>query len=473
MVSLCYSWNPKLLSTTSDVVSFGRRGGSWKAAQFFAPFSKRIFQATGWKLAGISGLNWATPLTEFPFMRERIIWTGTFLPPSRQYVPGETIMKIFRRPAVRIGRTHTDARGNRTSILRLQNRGRFTDQTKLYFGIEKHIMERCGLKVVQLVYPVVEIMMNGKPHPTPYARLPEIGPFSDWPNLNTMAIIIEYESESDGWKSIPLHNSNFFTEARPGTRGADSVAAPYLSAVYCRTSALIGGLMRYNYTSELPAWAPETSRFRVLDTFWDHYNQRLETFPAKAWDMPPIRLLSKVEVSKLLDARYRIRHNDGSETRLAMGVKPAEVFQGAGMGTGLQRKTCDLCFIVSVDAVQLSDPYLTILIILQHNLHDQDIFGPATHNFAKPPQCTSGETGADTCVRCSRLNRPCTWTSRTNLIARGWTGLGVSPALFLQPRSIQPPESNQEMRELEFNDDGDGDGDGDEDDVGDQDEEES
>jgi hypothetical protein len=471
MVSLCYYWNPKLLRTTSNVVSFGRNGISWKAAQFFAPFSERIFKATGWKLAGIAGLNWTTPLTESSWTRERTIWTGTFLPPSRQYVPGQTMMKIFRRPAVRIGRTAIDSKGHRTSMLRLQHRSRFTDHTRLNFGIEKHIMERCGLKHGQVIYPVVEIMLNGKPHPTPYARLPDVGPFSDWPNLNTMAIIIEYESESDGWKSIPLHNSQFFTVARPGTLGADSAAAPYLSAVYCRTSALIGGLMRYNYTGSLPPWAPKTSRFRVLDTFWDHYNQRIETSPAKAWDIAPIRLLSKVEVSQLLDARYRIKHNDGSETRLAMGVKPAGVFQGAGMGSGLERKLCDLCFIASVDAVHLFDPYLPILIILQHNLHDQDIFAPPTRNFAKPPQCTSAETGADTCVRCSRLNRPCTWTSRSDLIARGWTGLGVSRALFVQPRSIQPPESSQEMRELESNDDGDGGED--EDDVGDQDEEES
>jgi hypothetical protein len=38
----------------------------------------------------------------------------------------------------------------------------------------------------------------------------------------------------------------------------------------------------------------------------------------------------------------------------------------------------------------------------------------------------------------------------------------VSRALFVQPRSIQPPESSQEMRELESNDDGDGDEDEDE-----------
>jgi hypothetical protein len=86
-------------------------------------------------------------------------------------------MKIFRRPALRIGRTATDHKGNRTSVLRLQHRSRFTDQTKLHFGIEKHIMERCGLKHGQVVYPVVEIMLNGKPHPTPYARLPDVGHF--------------------------------------------------------------------------------------------------------------------------------------------------------------------------------------------------------------------------------------------------------------------------------------------------------
>ena len=142
------------------------------------------------------------------------------------------------------------------------------------------------------------------------------------------------------------------------------------------------------------------------------------------------------------------------------------------MGSGLARKTCDLCFIVSLDAVHLSDPSLPMLIILQHNLHHQDIFTPPTSNYSKPPQCTSGDTGADTCVRCSRLNRPCTWTSRNDMIDREWTTLGVSRSLLLEPRSIQPPDSSQVVRELGSDDeDGDDDG-GDDDDDGDGDEDE-
>ena len=351
-MTLCYSWNPKLLNGTSDAVAFGRYNSSWKAAQVFPSFSQRVFKTTGWKLAGIRGLNWSTPLTERASY-ERMIWTGTFLPPSREYLPSKTLMKIFRRPAMRIGRTTEDNRGNRTHTLRLLKTSPFANQTKLHFGISNKIMERCGLENGQMVYPVVEIMLNGKSHATPYARLPDVGPFPDWPNLNSMALILEYKSKTDGWKSVPLENSNFFTEARPGTRGANSEAAPYLSAVYCRTSALIGGLMRYKYTGTVPDWAPETSHFRVLNTFWDHYNQRMETSPARPWHIAPPRLLTRVEVSKLLDARYRIQHDDGSETRLAMGKMPAGIFQGAGMGSGLARTTCDLCFIVSMDAVHL------------------------------------------------------------------------------------------------------------------------
>jgi hypothetical protein len=224
-------------------VAFGKYARSWKAAQVFSSFAQRIFKITGWKLSGISGLNWSTPLTEV-VTYERTIWTGTFLPPSRDFLPGKTLMKIFRRPAAKIGRTAVDYKGNRTSTLRLLKTSPFTDQTKLHFGISKAIMDSCGLKVGQIVYSVVEIMLNGKSHATPYARLPAVGPFPDWPNLNAMALIIDHKTETDGWKSIPLENSNFFTEARPGTRGANSEVAPYLSAVYCRTSALNGGLMR-------------------------------------------------------------------------------------------------------------------------------------------------------------------------------------------------------------------------------------
>lgn len=359
ITTLCYSWNPKLLKSTSDIVAFGRYARSWKAAQVFSILALRIFKATGWKLSGISGLNWSTPLTESQ-THERTIWVGTFLPPSREYLPGKTLMKIFRRPGVRITSTPFDYKGVTIYFVMLQHRSHSGDQTSLHFGISAKIMERCGLEPGQTVYPAVEIMLNGKSHATPYARLPAIGPFPDWPNLNSMAVILEYESKTDGWKSIPLENTQFFGVAAPLSKGAKfPEAAPYLSAVYCRTSALIGGLMRYKYTGPLPNWAPETSRFRVLDTFWDHYNQRIETSPAKPWSMVPPRVLTRDEVSKSLDATYKIQHGDGSETRLAMGKKPAGIFKGAGMGSGKERESCDLCFLVSLDAVHLHLHLLT------------------------------------------------------------------------------------------------------------------
>jgi hypothetical protein len=351
IVTLCYSWNPKLLKSTSDVVAVGKHASSWKAAQVFPAFAQSIFKIADWKLSGISGLNWTTPLTEVGGY-ERTIWTGTFLPPSRDFLPGKTLMKVFRRPALKIGK-YVDSKGGQIHTLRLLTRNYSSVQTKLHFGITKAIMKRCGLEVGQTVYPVVEIMLNGRPHATPYARLPAVGPFPDWPNLNSMAVIIIYESKTDGWKSVPLENSNFFTEAAPGTRGANSEAAPYLSAVYCRTSALIGGLMRYKYTGPIPPWASEVPQVRVLNTSWDHYTQRMELSPAKPWSMAPPRLLTRDETSKLLDARYRIRRNNGPDIRLVMGRTPAGKFQGAGMGSGKARKLCDLCFIVSSDAIHL------------------------------------------------------------------------------------------------------------------------
>ena len=44
------------------------------------------------------------------------------------------------------------------------------------------------------------------------------------------------------------------------------------------------------------------------------------------------------------------------------------------------------------------------------------------------------------------------------MIARGWTTLGVSRSLLLEPRSIPAPESSQEAQELASNDSDDGEG---------------
>lgn len=44
----------------------------------------------------------------------------------------------------------------------------------------------CGLVAGMKVFVVCEVTLDGKPHPTPYARLPTVGPFSDWNLVNTI-----------------------------------------------------------------------------------------------------------------------------------------------------------------------------------------------------------------------------------------------------------------------------------------------
>ncbi|KAN0112942.1 hypothetical protein V8E51_005893 [Hyaloscypha variabilis] len=192
--------------------------------------------------------------------------------------------------------------------------------------------------------------------------------------------------------------------------------------------------MRYRYTGPLPPWAPDTSPFRVLDCSYDHFTQKLQTSPAQPWPMPPISLLTMAQVSRQLDAHYRIPQPDGSIIRLAMGAKPENVFKDAGTGgledRGAARRTnCDVCFI--------------------HNRPDQDVTVDSTTSYSNPPTCNGSEPGVESCPRCMRLNRPCTWTPRLAMIARGWLDLGVSRKLNLWPRAIPSPQSNEALTALE------------------------
>ncbi|KAN0112941.1 hypothetical protein V8E51_005892 [Hyaloscypha variabilis] len=154
---------------SGEFAELGMAAASFHTAQTFGGFSTRVFKALGWTVANVGGLNWKTPLTETAQSYERVIWTGTYIPMSRIFEQGKTIMKSFRRSAMKISNRIGTIQDQNWMVV-LQGSSQTNQYVPLRFGIDKEFAQRCGLELGMVVYPVVEIMLNGKAHATPYKR---------------------------------------------------------------------------------------------------------------------------------------------------------------------------------------------------------------------------------------------------------------------------------------------------------------
>jgi hypothetical protein len=59
-------------------------------------------------------------------------------------------------------------------------------QFREFGGLTITLPQEVGLKGGMVVQLVCEVMLNGSPHPHPWARLPDIGEFSGYRILNTI-----------------------------------------------------------------------------------------------------------------------------------------------------------------------------------------------------------------------------------------------------------------------------------------------
>lgn len=322
LVCLMCSWNSRLISGGENVGNLSAAGLYFRVALIYSGFCKRVFQATGWTLRDVGGLNWSTPILEINDTHEKTIWTGVFIPSSRNFEKGKTYMKQFRRTPVTLLAKKRSNHTYDTLSIQLYHKPSGSAGQRILITIPKEDVEQYKLKMGMKVNVVVEIRLDGKPHPTPYARFPAIGPFPDWPNLNTLAIILEWKDENDkdkAWKSLPIQTSFLFNKPKKNEVGYGKPEAPFLAGPYKKVSALVSGLMNYQWTGTPAYWSYPSSFMRVQDCYADHYTQTLEITTAKPWKMAPLRLLSRAEMERQLDTKYRISNPDGSITRLAMG----------------------------------------------------------------------------------------------------------------------------------------------------------
>ncbi|KAG7008896.1 hypothetical protein G7Y79_00004g014800 [Physcia stellaris] len=140
--------------------------------------AQSAFESLGWvpicSRLGAKGLNYNSPMTESLQHGEKPIWVKMSVP--------EHNMLIFRRPIMKIVNDFLPFSGQMFSFL-APTQVRKLDVTHAYFS--------------------VEVMTNNQPHPSPYARLESVGPYSNWLKTHELGMAIQYQRPDNGtWEKV-------------------------------------------------------------------------------------------------------------------------------------------------------------------------------------------------------------------------------------------------------------------------------
>lgn len=325
-VSMLQTYHKEVLlpkvTTPGEAVEDASRSVAYRtAAQYFTQLAYQALRAVDWPMGRMrnsfgvgNGLNWSSPLMETE-TSDKLIWTKTS---SRK---GYDSYRRTPKPLLEEESTGTTA-GYKQFFL-LQKRGKGGSQFALRLPLSAPAPD-IGVDM----HWVFELMTNGQQHPTPWARLPDVGPHEDWAEANKLAVRAEWLDENDGqWKSYYFQASRIdhLEKTVPGSVSTYAVAT---------------GLIRYltqRYCVNAPSWYCDYGIPFVKEVTFDNLTQTIHvrdlTPPSEPVPLP--RTLSFDEVGAKLKAvglkRVGATGNDRWAVIVSMGNKQ------------LQRLKCDGC----------------------------------------------------------------------------------------------------------------------------------
>ena len=164
---------------------------------------------------------------------------------------------------------------------------------------------------------VFEIMINGEPHFSSYARLPTVGRYTDWTRANSLGIRVQYLTVNNTWRSF-YHQSY-----------ARSYQANYTKA--CKTIDVFERELR--------------SVLKPLRTYDSRYNHLSgEVVVVENTKVPianPVAEIPKDNLDSMLTAKGLLIR------RRAAGGKWQDPDYLVKSNGKIQRDQCDLCWVVS------------------------------------------------------------------------------------------------------------------------------
>ena len=268
---------------------------------------------TGWP-GGVSrqnfrasqGLNVTSPLNEALGGRgESTLWTRFDVPNT---------VAIFRRHPVR-ATPHTVYKGG----FNLMNIG------SMHFSIFKE--HNPPFNDGDLVYPRVEIRLDGQPHSGSWARLGDLQIWSDHVEASSVAVYFDHQDSQGNWREVLIQSGQHKPVQDKGIPGSLSRHAQGI--------ALYRFFMRQTYSSPHP-WGMNLGLARVQQIQFDNFNQTLGVIERLGISVvdPPVR-------TPLAETQRQLRNAGARYFSTSTGWQS----NPGRLSVRAARKQCDSCYV--------------------------------------------------------------------------------------------------------------------------------
>ncbi|KAK5168074.1 uncharacterized protein LTR77_006642 [Saxophila tyrrhenica] len=326
----------------------------------------QVFERTGWpggcdrstgkKAFGSSaGLNWTSPLTGL--RKARTIWTKTS-------IPGQ--FANFRRTDL-VTRVATGGAGVPSLQVYLKHH---TPTNTAWIALLRR--DKPWPPENSKIHVVLELRLDGKPHTAGLARAPGVGALSDWANANQLGMRIEWQRDDGVWvqRQFQLRDDNEKLAYAPNG----------MTQNYNIANGLRGYVLQEQRTlsTEQQEWIWDFGIARVKEVYLDHLDQTI-----RVRDLPGSRVVP--------GPTFKTMQQIGQElVDLGAGryARPSDtqypIFpDGQQRSAGRSRKSCNACYANTV-------------------------LGRSNTMCVEVP-------GQNTCERCQRYGRPCTFAHTRDL----------------------------------------------------------
>ncbi|KAF6812666.1 hypothetical protein CMUS01_13005 [Colletotrichum musicola] len=265
---------------------------------------------------------------------------------------------------------------------------------------------------VEYVAPVFEITTSTKQeHPSPYVRVPEPGPYNNWPQVHRLALRFDRVVKGEVVSQYYHAHEHIF----PYAKYSGSPHSRHLTGPWCTAMGWIAALMNFEW-AERPTfdhWA--LTPFDVtLESLTPRSGGTLfsQPSPKKVQEPPKIARLGYSDVP--LTNLYGKEHD-----QMSIGI-----WYDTLLPSG--RRTCDSCYMSTTKSSLM--------------------YCPLPCRDCRPrPIPVSSQVFVFTCEFCQSLGRACTFTPEDyiDLNAKSFTSLGYAKP---QPQSIHRQITAEEKR---------------------------
>ncbi|KAL1648486.1 hypothetical protein SLS58_002241 [Diplodia intermedia] len=345
---------------------------------------KPALESTGWKLDKVDwkGLNISSPLGETD-RAGKMAWVKYDLGDRWQFRRSHLICKKI---------SSSNALVLRMAIMSGVGQ----------FGLSTTVIPK-AIKEGSKYWITAEIMKNQRPHPCPWALLPELGPWSDWASVFTLAFKLEYHDEEGRWfqhyfqeVENPLSllpDYRYFTKT-----GQKPQPVSGSQQMYATVKGLLSYFLRQEFPSA-PTWWLDMGQADVREVIFnpaDPATQKIRLqIPPKTQKPAPVRVPDQVMINQLASVGAQ---NIGRTLNSFSAAEKADLIAEVDKRSGFKCDSCRLNQVVLVDKVLgARDPGAVVKVL--HN------FGDASTRVCKPSTIDPSKCGC-----CWIRGIPCSFT---------------------------------------------------------------